>query len=619
MLKLVTELSSSGAKEATRFQGGVSYRKSLEVFLEDANPQDNADVKAFMKTHLSSVTGELEVEQISQIYKSARRLHELNITKDEVLNVSDKLLLLHEWAGVTDPTLLTVLTIHYNLALGCILQNKASDNAYIRRCVRELTSLESIGVFLATELAYGNNVVNLETRADYDHDKREFVIHTPGPKAQKYMPNTGEENTPKLACVMARLHVKGENQGVFPFIGLIRGANGQLEDGVHVQPLGEKPVYPLDNAVTWFSQVRVPFEAGLLGTMSHIDRHGNFHSEIDNRTRRFRNSVDRVQMGKLCLTASLTKGLLAALKVAFCYSDQRMTFAPKHVDVSIFEYRTHKNSLFKDLSTTFALRAFYMETKELRHQNDKHFENSSYALKYFASENAISILNNLRTRVGAQGMFKENRIFEYLVSAHGTATAEGDNQVIKSKLVKEMLTTDTFSQPQIVHSGPRVPTLEDLKFQQILLHSREIELIRRLKKNLVDDKLKGIGIFESWNSYSIDTIEVADTHAFRMAHDAFLSRINKCENKEGEATLSDICSMFFLSHLKDTAGWYLIERQISRHQMAQVDSKINEIADRLYDKRTDLVHSFDIPNELIGSPILEDYVEAHNFIARIES
>ena len=54
--------------------------------------------------------------------------------------------------------------------------------------IEELDSLQSIGTFLVTELGYGNNVVALQTRADYDPVTQDIVLSTPSEAARKFMP-----------------------------------------------------------------------------------------------------------------------------------------------------------------------------------------------------------------------------------------------------------------------------------------------------------------------------------------------------------------------------------------------------------------------------------------------
>jgi acyl-CoA oxidase len=59
---------------------------------------------------------------------------------------------------------------------------------------------------------------NLETTATLQSDGS-FILNTPHPSAAKYMPPTGPfGGMPKVAVVIARLMVNGEDRGVRPFI-----------------------------------------------------------------------------------------------------------------------------------------------------------------------------------------------------------------------------------------------------------------------------------------------------------------------------------------------------------------------------------------------------------------
>ena len=175
----------------------------------------------------------------------------------------EQLLALHRWTGLVDGTLTTLLTIHYNLNFIGSIITQGNGRPELQPLLDELDSMESIGTFLATELAYGNNVQAMETEAVYDPAEHNFVLHTPNARAQKFMPNTGAPGIAKLGVVLARLKVAGRDCGVFPFIVRIRTASGLCE-GVRVTLLGEKPDYALDNAVTSFDRVRVPSSTGCL-------------------------------------------------------------------------------------------------------------------------------------------------------------------------------------------------------------------------------------------------------------------------------------------------------------------------------------------------------------------
>ena len=72
-----------------------------------------------------------------------------------------------------------------------------------------------------TELAYGNNAVEMETTAHYDKKTQEFVINTPTPQAQKYWITNGFKHS-NHALVFAQTIVNDKNEGVSAFLVPIR-------------------------------------------------------------------------------------------------------------------------------------------------------------------------------------------------------------------------------------------------------------------------------------------------------------------------------------------------------------------------------------------------------------
>lgn len=100
---------------------------------------------------------------------------------------------LHEWLGPVDPALATVAGIHYNLFLGTLLDHEGDT----RRDLSDFLRLRSIGTFLCTEVAHGNDVAAVETVAAYERARDGFVLRTPHAGAQKFMPNTSTAGAPR--------------------------------------------------------------------------------------------------------------------------------------------------------------------------------------------------------------------------------------------------------------------------------------------------------------------------------------------------------------------------------------------------------------------------------------
>ena len=85
-----------------------------------------------------------------------------------------------------------------------------------------MKQIKKVGCFALTELAYGNNAVEMETTAHYDMERKEFVLNTPSAKAQKYWITNGAIYA-HYAVVFARLIHKGVVEGLhgFAFLHLV--------------------------------------------------------------------------------------------------------------------------------------------------------------------------------------------------------------------------------------------------------------------------------------------------------------------------------------------------------------------------------------------------------------
>jgi alkylation response protein AidB-like acyl-CoA dehydrogenase len=101
--------------------------------------------------------------------------------------------------------------------------------------------LNSSAQFLLTEQAHGLDAPNLETTATLQPDGS-FLLNTPHPGAAKYMPPTTPlAGMAKVAIVIARLMVNGEDRGVRPFIVTL-GDDKQMAKGVTCKYV--QKVYP---------------------------------------------------------------------------------------------------------------------------------------------------------------------------------------------------------------------------------------------------------------------------------------------------------------------------------------------------------------------------------------
>ncbi len=564
-------------------------------------------------------------EQTRASYERLALVHErLPIRCKDVLEDPRRLFALHEWVGTVDGTLMTLLAIHYSLSLGSILQH-GRDRDDLDDYVKELEEMSTIGVFLATEQGFGNNVGRLETTAVHDPERREFVIHTPGPRARKFMPNTGLRGVPKLAIVMARLRVADEDHGVFPFIVRIRDARGELCPGVQVQPLGDKPVYSLDNAITWFDQVRVPERNWLHGASSRLDEQGRFESSEPSRNRRFMDAMDRVQLSRIALCGSIVSVLRAAVFIATRYSHARKTFAVGRPEAAIIEYRNHQRDLFGSLATAYALTVGtrYMQRSYMSIDDESRGAVSQILaiLKAVSTYAAQDELFRCRERVGAVGLFDENRIPVYLNQAQGLITAEGDNHLILMKAAREMLSGVGYEMPELPSElDPEAASLVDAEYTIALFRIRERKLCLEVRESMEKAFAAGREPFAVWNDHVNAALRLARARGERVLIEQFHGAVERIEEPETRAAVERLRALHALQLLARDTGWFLAEGLVSTTHAKTIELEIDELCRLILPDAEALVDAFGISNDWLRAPIAEeDYVAAYERRGRCES
>lgn len=532
----------------------------------------------------------------------------LKIDRHDVLHFTDKLKTIHEWVGCVDGTLMTIMSIHYNLCLGTILR-LGKPSSLLEGVIQELESLESFGVYLGTELGFGNNLVSLKTEAVYHPEKKSFILTTPSVEAKKYMPNTGHPRIPKVAVVFARLITKGENQGVFPFVVRLRKASGELLPGVKVSLLGEKPGYHLDNAMTTFESVEVPYEFVLLGKDSHLSIDGEFTSMITSKRRRFLAAIDAVQAGKLSFCGAVMKGGFLASKIAANYTRHKMTFAPRQGDVPLIAYNNQKRDIYLGLAKALSIESFYQSSlsifsKNSLEMNDEKIKICSLA-KYYSSSLGQQIFLNFRERIGAQGLFCDNRIVEYLNYVLGIVSAEGDNQILQLKVAKDLVVDVSMAEAWVYLAPRSRRSVKSFDACLKLVSEREKILSRNIKRRMMLRGLKKQSLFDIWNSEVNCLLDLAEAHTFRLATRFFLK--NAGESRQIKLSSEDAKKfqhLLLLDYIKRHQGWYLAKGMIHSKEVLLwhlIENKIMSEIDATFESS---IESIDAPQNVLRSPLL---------------
>ncbi|WP_428957327.1 acyl-CoA dehydrogenase [Streptomyces sp. cg35] len=513
--------------------------------------------------------------------------------------------------AVVDTTLAAVAAIHYNLCLGTLLDYVGGQPS-LQPYIDELDTLGSIGVFMATELGYGNNVKALETEAVFDPATNTFTLHTRTPQAQKYMPNTAVA-LPKIAIVMARLKVGDRDHGVFPFVARIRDAEGPCT-GVRIVPLPEKPGLDLDNAITIFEGLRLPREAIMLGSHSHLEQDGTFRSSVGAH-QRFLEAMKRVIPGKLGLTGAHLACARASVAITARYSKQRLTFAPGKAPVPIIEYQNHQRAVIGALARTYGMSFLVSRARrELDSSSggaDLALERLIAVTKVSASQAAEHVVLTCRERCGAQGMFGRNRIADYIALGHLVITSEGDNDVIALKAAQQMVLGSQYAPPL---AGPRPESrLAEPEFWIWCLRTHEARLYQQLTQHATTEFEKDTGSFSLWNAVATDLLALARVHGLRMAAEELQCVLQEAAPRT-RRMLQSVGAVFALQEISGDTGWYLTENILSAEEVRGIPPLIDDLCGELMASLDSLVDGYNLPPHHLRAPIADDYLHAYDYL-----
>ncbi|MFX0576725.1 acyl-CoA dehydrogenase [Nocardia nepalensis] len=356
--------------------------------------------------------------------------------------VSDlrELVTLHEQATVVDPHLGALLTVQINLVLGTLLEQH-SRTGEVAAALTELLEGRAVGAYCLTEVGHGSDLHNLETTATYDpSDGGGFILHTPTDTAIKFMPTTAPppvDGVARFGIVFARLILDGANRGNYPFLVRLVDADGTVRPGITIRPLPDKPGLGMDNSLTRFDHVRLSRESLLSHTGTHIDQNGQLVSPIpaDNQVWR---AISRVRVGRLCISAMAAAVSRAALSVAVRHAAQREIASMVGGRIPLAQVPAHHAPLLDAVADTYvataavelALDAFVQATTEQADEQGPQLTDLVSLTKHFATSTALWVCNEVRDRLGAQGVFAHNKIVEFRMLRDAAATAEGDSYVI---------------------------------------------------------------------------------------------------------------------------------------------------------------------------------------------
>lgn len=514
-----------------------------------------------------------------------------------------------------------------------------------------VAGLSEFGCFAMSEVGHGSNVADLETVARYEHQSREFVIHTPGESARKEWIG-GAARDACYAVVFAQLEVNGERHGVHAFLVPIRKPDGSPHPSVRTGDSGHKMgLLGVDNGRLWFEHTRVPVDH-LLDRFASIDADGDYQSPIENPSRRFFTMLGTLVGGRICVGSAAVSAARTSLAIAVRYATVRRQFgaAKSEPERALLEYPSHRKRLLPFLAESVVLRAAF-EVVRHRHRDmlakgkdgspvdSRKLEAEVAILKVLGSRHGVDATQACREACGGQGYLSVNRLADLRADVEIFTTFEGDNVVLSQLVAKALLSdykqqfadSDAFTVVRLlgrralsraVEKNPVTARLRDEKhlrsreFQQAALAYREDRIVEtlatRLRKRLAD----GSDFDQAFLEVQEHALSAAEAFGERLAFEGFIeletqhlerlsgsSDLSPSETKHFKELLATLGDASALSFLDKHAAWYLEDGLFEPGKSRGIRRQLNKVLAELAPHARTVVDAFGIGDACLAAPI----------------
>src|SRR5215217_6568374 len=553
-----------------------------------------------------------------------------------------------ETLALSDLSLLVKCGVQFGLFGGAVhhLGTRKHHEAYLQK----IASLELPGCFAMSETGHGSNVQQVETRATYDADAGEFVVHTPTPSARKdYIGNAARDG--HMAVVFAQLEVGGEAHGVHALLVPIRDEDGNVCQGVTIEDDGDKlGLQGVDNGRISFDHVRVPRE-NLLDRYAKVGEDGLYDSPIENKDRRFFTTIGTLIQGRISVSGAALSATKSSLAIAVRYAARRRQFGPPDSsdEALVIDYRVHQRRLFPRLATTYAIHFAQRELiaelhKRLKAGDDygdreqRQLEAQAAGVKAASTWHATDTIQACREACGGAGYLMVNRFAAMRADTDVFTTFEGDNTILLQLVAKGLLTDfkqrvgDLNALEMVRFYGEQVmdqvverslarqvvgafrdivpsrddesyddERIEDREWQVDLFRWREEHILggvaRRLRAGLDDEA----DTFEVFNDCQDHVLAAARAHVDRLIVEAFAQAIEDCEDDSLKPLLDRLFDLHALSTVERERGWFFEHGRMTAPRSKAITKAVNRVCAELRDDAEVLVDAFAIPDAVLAA------------------
>jgi len=535
---------------------------------------------------------------------------------------------LFETLGHHDLSLAIKFGVQFGLFGGALfnLGTKKHHDKYLK----DTGYLKLSGCFAMTETGHGSNVRGLEVTATYDPATDELIIHSPRFESGKeYIGNALHS---RMAAVFAQLIVGGQSHGIHTVLVPLRDENHKELPGITIKDNGYKlGLNGVDNGRIWFDQVRVPRE-NLLDRFGAINDEGEYHSPIDNPSKRFFTMLGTLVGGRVSVPKAGLSAAKSALAIAIKHAAKRRQFgandrAPENL---LLDYPSHQRRLMPRLAKAYACH-FGLEYLADRYVNRteediREIETLAAGMKSYATWFATDAIQECREACGGKGYLAENRFADLKADTEIFTTFEGDNTVLMQLVAKGVLsafneefhaegmmgvlrflggrlsTTIVEKNPLSIRKTDKEHLL-DSYFHVQAFQYREGKLTYSVGQRLRGWIKSGISSYEAFLKCQTHLLTLAEAYVERQILEQFIKQVNQTEDPAVKEALDRLCNLYALHTIEQHKGWYLEDEYMSGAKTKAIRRVVDELCAETREHALAYVEAFDIPDHLLLATI----------------
>ncbi len=489
-----------------------------------------------------------------------------------------------------------------------------------------------LGCFAMTETGHGSNVRGVKTTATYDKETDSIIIHTPGENDNKEYIGNALDST--MASVFAQLIVKGKNQGVHAILVTIRDADHNLMPGVTIEDNGYKlGLNGVDNGKIWFHQVRVPRE-NLLNKYGDITAKGNYHSDIENPSKRFFTMLGTLVGGRICVARAGLGGAKKALAIAVKHALKRRQFndSIKIQEDLLMDYPSHQLRLTPSIASCYVyditlthMMKLYSDTSIT---DKREVETQAAGLKSIITWFANDTIQECREACGGKGYLMENQIADLKGDVDIFTTFEGDNHVLLQLAAKGVLSDfksefnsagftavlkllgarigDTLTSINPAYTNNvDADHLYSTTFHTDAFNYRTRRLTYTIAMRIRGYVKKGIPSYQAFLKVQTHLLELGKAYSVELAYNTFINFTATIEDEKNRTLFQKLGTLYALHELRKDASWYLEQGYISGTKSKAMRQRVERLSTELRPHIGVLIDGFGIPDHCMEAPIAE--------------